>query len=123
MSNQASRPAATPAMPGVQQQIPFRAEGESLADGAINALLVLVLLLAAVLAVLWVAKRRGWLEKWTGQVLPLQTPSIRIEQRLRLSPRTMLYRVQDGRSSYLVLESSVNAKLCPIEPMSEEKDV
>lgn len=123
MSDQAPRPVAAQAMPGVQQQIPFRAEGESLAGGAINALLVLVLLLAAVLAVLWTAKRKGWLEKWTGPVLPLQAPSIRIEQRLRLSPRTMLYRVRDERSSYLVLESSVNAQLRPIEPMSEEKDV
>lgn len=105
---------------GVGQDIPFRPEGPGLASSALDVTMGLVVVLGLALAGLLFARKKGWLERWTGAATPA-APTLRIEQRLRLSPRTMLYRVRDGNARYLVLESSANARLHPL-PATEPDD-
>jgi len=132
-AKQAAAPAAAPVVapatapvvaPGVAHStapIGFRDEHESVADSAVGVLLVLVLLLGACLGGLLFAKRKGWLNRW------LPAPSgaaddasrLRVEQVLRLSPRTVLYRVADERSRYLILESTASAQLGPAQPLDQ----
>lgn len=92
--------------------IPFREEGSGVAATATGPLMVAVLLLAGLGVAAWYAKRRGWLDRWLGP-LPTATsqPQLRVEQVLRLSPKTTLYRIRDGHRRLTVIESSVNARL------------
>lgn len=98
--------------------IMFRPEGDGFATQAMNALLVLVLLLAACLALAWYARKRGWLMRWTVAAAQPGAPArkaMRVEQFLRLSPKTRMYRVSDSGRQYLVIESSVHAQLISTE--------
>lgn len=100
--------------------IRYRSESGTLADQATGVLLVLALLLAAALALALVAKRKGWLDRWVARsgagVVGSGGAALRVEQTLRLSPRTVLYRVGDGQDRYLVIESTVHAQLAPLAP-------
>jgi hypothetical protein len=104
------------------QPIAFRQDDADLATSATHVLLVTVLLLGAVLGALVIAKRRGWLQRWTGGAAPA-TPSagtagLRVEQRLRLSARTTLFRVADGDRRYIVVESTGGVQLA-VDPHAE----
>lgn len=101
--------------------IGFRAETETFSGSLIEALLVTVLLLGVLLALAVVARRRGWLRHLTpaGDAQP-SAGGLRIAQRLRLSPRTMLFRVVDGRRAYIVVESSAHASIVVADPQSTE---
>lgn len=100
--------------------IPFRPESRATASDAVGVLLLLVVLLAASTAALWFAKKKGWLDRWlAGVAVKPEAPSLRLEHRLRLSPRTTLYRVSDERGAYLVVESSVNAQLTALDAGSD----
>lgn len=89
------------------QPIPFRKQGASAASDAVDSLLVASALLAACLAGLWLAKKKGWLDRWVAQGRqPLSAQAgLRVEQVLRLSPKTVLYRVAGQGERYLILES------------------
>lgn len=104
--------------------IAFRPEGASGAADATGVLFALVALLAAAVAALWFAKRKGWLDRWVGAgvVAKSGTASLRIERSLRLSPRTVVYRIVDGDAAYLVVESSANARLTALGAASEERE-
>lgn len=93
---------------GTAQTIAYRPETSVLADNALDVLLVLVLLLSGVLALTWFAKQKGWLQRWTTGAVPgaATTRGLRVEQALRLSPRTTLFRVVDGKDRYLLVEST-----------------
>lgn len=114
-------PATAPVALHGAAPIGFRDEHESVADSAVGVLLVLVVLLGACLGGLLFAKRKGWLNRW------LPAPSgaaddasrLRVEQVLRLSPRTVLYRVADERSRYLIVESTASAQLGPAQPLDQ----
>lgn len=114
----ASAPASVQTQPVVAARpIRFREEGGSVADSATGVLLVLVLLLGGCLALLLWAKKKGWLDRWianAGASAP-DAGGLRVEQALRLSPRTVLYRVGDGRERYLVVESTVSARLTALD--------
>lgn len=99
----AQRPDAT------VRAIPFRDEGPGLASQAVDVLLVLILLLAACLGIALYARKRGWLDRWTGAraKTPPARGSLQVEQMSRLSPKTTLYRVNDADRRYLIVESSV----------------
>lgn len=114
-------PATAPVALHGAAPIGFRDEHESVADSAVGVLLVLVVLLGACLGGLLFAKRKGWLNRW------LPAPSgaaddasrLRVEQVLRLSPRTVLYRVADERSRYLIVESTASTQLGPAQPLDQ----
>lgn len=117
----ATAPVAAPGAVHSAAPIGFRDEHASVADSAVGVLLVLVVLLGACLGGLIFAKRKGWLNRW------LPAPSgaaddasrLRVEQVLRLSPRTVLYRVADERNRYLILESTASAQLGPAQPLDQ----
>ncbi len=103
-------PAASQTVPvaGTAQPIAYRPEASILADSAMDVLLVLVLMLSVVLALTWFAKQKGWLQRWTTATASRSatTRSLHVEQALRLSPRTTLFRVVDGTDRYLLVEST-----------------
>lgn len=106
MSQDVSAP-ATPART-TTQPIAYRPDSSGIAGSAIDVLLVLVLLLGATFALALLAKRKGWLQRWTlgaSSLVPTRS-GLRVEQALRMSPRTTLFRVVDGDRSYLLVESS-----------------
>lgn len=117
----ATAPVVAPGAVHSAAPIGFRDEHESVADSAVGVLLVLVVLLGACLGGLLFAKRKGWLNRW------LPAPSgaaddasrLRVEQVLRLSPRTVLYRVADERRRYLILELTASAQLGPAQPLDQ----
>lgn len=106
MTQNASAPAAP--VRTTAQAITYRPESASVAGNAIDVLLMLVLLLGGTLALVLVAKRKGWLRRWTVGATLLSSTGVglRVEQALRLSPRTTLFRVIDGNRRYLLVEST-----------------
>ncbi|MEG3184662.1 hypothetical protein [Novilysobacter erysipheiresistens] len=101
--------------------IPFRPETEGVTGQLVDVLLVLALLLSACLGAVWFAKKRGWLDKWIGAAAtgrPSQA-SLRVEQVLRLSPRTTLYQVKDADRGYLIVESTATARIIPLDAVDD----
>lgn len=76
-------------------------------------LLVAVVLLACALGVALFARRKGWLARWTGAPTEPAGNGLRVLEVLRLSRKTVLYRV-GGEREYLVIESETNARLMPL---------
>ena len=105
---------------GTAQTIAYRPENGIVADSALDVLLILVLLLGGALALTWFARQKGWLQRWTsgGALRSPTTPGLRVEQALRLSPRTTLFRVVDGKDRYLLVESTGTVRF-----VSREADV
>lgn len=64
---------------------------------------VVLLLVATGIALL--ARRLGWLQRWGAVTATAAGERLRVEQALRVSPRTMLFRIGDGRRQYLLAES------------------
>lgn len=94
--------------------IPFR-ESAPLSGGDVAAAFawtVGLLVVALVFAI--VAKRRGWLARWGVATAATPAAGLRVEQVLRLSARTTLYRVGDGHERYLVAETREGVQLLPL---------
>lgn len=123
-TEQASTPSA-PMMPTraeVARPIPYRSESEGVASSAGGAIFAALLLLGLFTAVLVIARRKGLLDRWIGAP-PVGRPErarLRVEHALRVSPKTMLYRVRDGERSYLLVESLAQATLHPVEDDADD---
>lgn len=106
------------------QPIPFKNEdGGATASLALPLLVALVLLSLAV-GLLWVARQKGWLRRWSAAP-PTAGESrggLQVEQVLRLSPRTRLYRLRDGEHRFAVLESTAHACIVPLPGSSAAGD-
>lgn len=95
-----------------EADIPYRHESADLTGSAASALLVTVALLAGCVAVLWYAKKHGWLSKWISPASARSAVGgMELVQSLRLSPKSTLHKVRDGQRSLLVLESTVQASV------------
>lgn len=95
--------------------IRFKSEAGSVGTTLVGPLIIASLLLALAIAALYVARRKGWLRRWSvapaaAADMPLD---LRVEQVLRLSPRTRLYRVSDGVAVFTVVESTAHAQIVP----------
>jgi hypothetical protein len=104
----APAPVASPATAqATPEPIPFRSESTGAGSGAVGAFGVTVALLAACVWLLHLAKRRGWLARWVvaAPPRPAADAPLQLEQALRLSARTTLYRVRDGGRTVLLVES------------------
>lgn len=113
-------PAAVPssAQTARDAPIPYRSDHGSVAMPALGALVATVLVLALFLAALKIARSRGWLDRWivAPRVAEDGRPALRVEQSLRVGPRTTLHRIRDGERRYLLVESlAPSARLLPIE--------
>lgn len=104
------------------QTISYRPESAGLASSAVDVLLVLVLLLGGVLALAWVAKQKGWLKRWSVSAASLSPSAggLRLEQALRLSPRTALFRVTDGDRRYLLVESTGTVRFVGVDTTASD---
>ncbi|HEY0502216.1 MAG TPA: hypothetical protein VGD42_01875 [Lysobacter sp.] len=92
--------------------IPFRQEAATGGAASLSgALLIAVAMLSVVAAAAWYARRRGWLDRWVGPAPSPRAQTLRVEQTLRLSPQTTLYRVVHEGEVLLVVESRVNARI------------
>ncbi|WP_117309242.1 hypothetical protein [Stenotrophomonas sp. G4] len=92
--------------------IRFKSEAGSVGTTLVAPLIITSLLLALAIAALYVARRKGWLQRWS--VVPAATDmpmGLRVEQVVRLSPRTRLYRVSDGVAVFTVVESTAHAQI------------
>ena len=101
--------------------IPYRNESGSVAMPALGALVATVLMLALFAALLKYARKRGLLDRWivAPRVADDGRPALRIEQSLRVGPRTTVHRIRDGERRYLLVESlSPSARLLPIDEAS-----
>lgn len=92
--------------------IPFRAESSGASADGMHVLMVAVLLLGVACVVLWMAKRRGLIERWVVPRPAKKTEAgLVLEQTLRLSPKTSLYVLGDGADRHFVIESTVHARI------------
>lgn len=96
---------------GSATAIPFRQDAGGVGSSVVGVLTLTVVLLALLAAAAWHARRRGWLDRWAGPAPKAQAPRLRLEQVLRLSPRTTLYRVNHGGRILLVVESTATARI------------
>lgn len=102
------------------QAIPFRPEYRGSGSNAADVLLILALLLGSFVAVLWFARKKGWLDRWivaAPGVGATKRAGLELEQVLRLSQKSALYRVNDGNTRYLVLESGDAVQVLKTEAM------
>jgi hypothetical protein len=101
----------------VQKTIPYREENGSLAVDAGSALLTAILLLGLMAIALRFAQRRGLLRRWVGVAAQRgnDISGMKVEHALRISPKTMVYRVRDGESHYLLVESLAQVQVIRIE--------
>lgn len=95
------------------QSIAFRPESGGMAGDAGVSLLVAMVLLACALGIALFAQRKGWLARWTGTPAAPASNNLRVLEVLRLSRKTVLFRV-GGEREYLVIESETNARLIPL---------
>lgn len=108
MSTTGSRPShATSA----QASIPFREDTSEGASGLVDVLLVLALMLGALLALAITAQRKGLLKRWAiaSPIRPAGA-GLLVEESLRLSSRTTLYRISDGTRTHLLIESTATTR-------------
>jgi len=101
--------------------IPYRNESGSVAMPALGALVATVLMLALFAAVLKFARKRGLLDRWivAPRVAEDGRPALRVEQSLRVGPRTTVHRIRDGERRYLLVESlAPSARLLQIDETS-----
>ena len=122
MTQNATAPAAS--VQTTTQAIAYRPESASVSGSVVDVLLMLVLLLGGVLVLAWVAKRQGWLQRWTVGAAPLSRSGagLGVEQALRLSPRTTLFRIIDGNRRYLLVESTGTVRFVKGDPIAGGKD-
>ncbi|MGY8562928.1 hypothetical protein L0938_05840 [Paracidovorax citrulli] len=99
--------------------IPFKSEDGGATASLAVPLLVALLLLGLAVAGLWLARQKGWLRRWSAAapVVGVPVAGLEVEQVLRLSPRTRLYRVRDGQQRFVVLESTAHASVVALPPV------
>lgn len=105
---------ATIAQPTTKEvrNIPFKADGSEGVPGG-HPMLLFVLIIAGIFLGLREAKKRGWLDGWIVQKpAVLAGPAMRLEQTIRLSPKTVIYVLSDLRDKHVVVESSANLHHC-----------
>lgn len=105
------------------QALVFKSEQHAMGSSFLGVMAVTALLLAAVYVALRLAKARGWLNRWLGQVAQTATSqSLQVIERLRLSPKTTVYKVQDGEGTILVVESTAAITVVNQKPKGGEGD-
>ncbi|MGG6463303.1 hypothetical protein [Solilutibacter silvestris] len=105
------------------QALVFKSEGHALGSSPLGVLAATVLLLAVAYVALRYAKKRGWLDRWLGQAA--QAPAaqtLQVVERVRLSPKTTVYKVRDGEGTALVVESTASVTVVNQPPVGGLSD-
>lgn len=116
MNRDKSAPAST------QSAIPFREGTDLTGTDVLGVLGMTVALLVLALTGAWMARRQGWLRRWGVSPLP-ETASgsrLKIEQTLRISPRTLLFKIVDGERQWLLVESKDGVQVLGSGARAEE---
>lgn len=102
--------------------IPFRQTSASAPQDFLGVLVATIMLLALAAASLWFAKKKGWLARWMAGSVVAGPPgkALRIENSVRLSRSTVLYRVEHGVDRYLIVESDRNINITRVESSMDE---
>ena len=102
--------------------IPFRQTSASAPQDLFGVLVATTLLLVLVAASLWFAKKKGWLVRWMAANVVAGQPGkpFRVENSVRLSRNTVLYRVEHGMDRYLIVESDRNINITRVESSMDE---
>jgi len=97
--------------------IPFRKTSIVSGSEVFGVLLTTLLFLAAIAALGWFARRQGWLDRWTSGTAPARDAgrSLAILEVLRISRKTTLYRVSNGKREFLLAESNAHIELAPAQ--------
>lgn len=107
--------AALPAtgIPAPINSIHFRPETHSFASQTLGVLGTVTILLAVCLVVVWVAKKKGWLDRWTTGAAGAanRDVALRIDSMLRLSGKTTVFAISDENGRYVVVESASGSEL------------
>lgn len=114
MTAQANTQPAEKHVTSSSQPIRFRSENDTPTGSFGEVFLMLALLLATFIAAVLIARKMGWLARWGIAATQPDVPAVqqlRVEQTLRLSPRSALYRVRDGEATLLILESNGVAQM------------
>ena len=103
--------------------IPFRKTSVVSGSEVFGMLVTTVLILAAVAALAWFARRQGWLDRWTGGVSSARDKkrSMTVLEVVRISRKTTLYRVINGKREFLLAESSAQIQLSSAHSESEQQ--
>lgn len=99
--------------------IPYREAAEVSGSEIASAFGAAILLLALAIALAWLARRLGWLRHWgvgAGPAMSTAAAGLRVEQTLRISPRTMLFRIADGEQRFLLAESREGVQWLALPP-------
>lgn len=116
----------TPASASTESAIPYRESAEVSGGDVAVAFGAAIGLLALALALALLARRLGWLQRFgVGPGSPRSPASgLRVEQALRISPRTTLFRIADGEQRYLLAESrdGVQWLAVPAQPAGQGDD-
>ncbi len=109
----------TPAAGHIETQSPttrFKDSSPVSGGEVMGVLLVTVLMLAAFAALATLAKRKGWIErvfKKTALLNPAAS-GLRLVGMMKVSRNTTVFKVSDGKSEFVIVESSLNAMLQPL---------
>jgi hypothetical protein len=97
--------------------IPFRKTSIVSGSEVFGMLIATCLVLAAFAALAWFARRHGWLDRWTGGAVADRDAkrSLVVQEVLRISRRTTLYRISNGTREFLLAESSAPIVLAPVQ--------
>lgn len=120
MNAASSKPAAAAVVPG--KPIPFREEPATLSGDPLGVFLALVAVLGVAVAGLWIARKKGWLDRWiAARALREGGGDVRVEQAVRLSPRSVLFSIRNGNQRVLLIESIANVSVVAVAPMTQEE--
>jgi hypothetical protein len=91
--------------------IPFRKTAIVSSSEVFGMLITTLLVLMAIAALAWFARRQGWLERWTAGAPSARTSTLTVLEVRRISRKTTLYRVSNGGKEFLLAESSMQIQI------------
>jgi hypothetical protein len=100
-----------PVRPMQAEPIPYRHSGSGSDPSIVSALGTTLLLLAALAALAWHARRKGWLDRWITVKKPVAGRRLVVLETTALSRNTRLYRVRDGEREFLLTESTAQVRV------------
>ena len=114
-----------PVAAAMAASIPFRDRADVAVTDVFAVLGTTLALLALALVTAFVAWRRGWLGRWGAAPAAAKSPGedLRIERALRLSPRTVVFRIVDGERRFLLVESRDGVRVLPTSSMERGGDL
>lgn len=108
---------------GTTTPIPFREESAVSAAQLASTFAITLLLLGGVWLAARYARRKGWLDRWTGGNGPRAAAlGVRVVSSHRVSRQTVIHTVADGERRYLLVESKANVSIAPLQEGLQDRE-